>query len=138
MNIDFNSYSIKELSELNHQLVEHIRLRRQRESQQVMHKFDLGDLVCFENDYGEVIEGRIIRFNQKSVTIEKDCGHSWRVSPQLLEKVIESKNVKEKKIIQDIEVLKEAVAKVTNYPNASRNSPCPCGSGKKYKRCCLQ
>lgn len=23
-------------------------------------------------------------------------------------------------------------------PVASRNQPCPCGSGKKYKRCCLQ
>ena len=22
------------------------------------------------------------------------------------------------------------------YPEAGRNSPCPCGSGKKYKRCC--
>jgi len=22
-------------------------------------------------------------------------------------------------------------------PKISRNSPCPCGSGKKYKRCCL-
>ncbi|MGE5310910.1 MAG: SEC-C metal-binding domain-containing protein [Nitrospirota bacterium] len=21
---------------------------------------------------------------------------------------------------------------------ASRNAPCPCGSGKKYKRCCLR
>src|SRR5688572_20760612 len=21
-------------------------------------------------------------------------------------------------------------------PSVSRNSPCPCGSGKKYKRCC--
>jgi uncharacterized protein len=22
-------------------------------------------------------------------------------------------------------------------PNVGRNDPCPCGSGKKYKRCCL-
>ena len=22
-------------------------------------------------------------------------------------------------------------------PQAGRNDPCPCGSGKKYKRCCL-
>ncbi|HDO1324238.1 MULTISPECIES: SEC-C metal-binding domain-containing protein [Aeromonas] len=21
--------------------------------------------------------------------------------------------------------------------NADRNNPCPCGSGKKYKQCCL-
>src|SRR5258706_15656101 len=23
-------------------------------------------------------------------------------------------------------------------PTVGRNEPCPCGSGKKYKRCCLQ
>nr|WP_283777790.1 SEC-C metal-binding domain-containing protein [Sansalvadorimonas sp. 2012CJ34-2] len=22
-------------------------------------------------------------------------------------------------------------------PKAGRNDPCPCGSGKKYKKCCL-
>jgi len=22
-------------------------------------------------------------------------------------------------------------------PKIGRNSPCPCGSGKKYKKCCL-
>ncbi|MBM3811243.1 MAG: hypothetical protein FJW20_06355 [Acidimicrobiia bacterium] len=22
------------------------------------------------------------------------------------------------------------------HPTAPRNSPCPCGSGRKYKRCC--
>lgn len=24
----------------------------------------------------------------------------------------------------------------TDVPQAGRNAPCPCGSGKKYKRCC--
>lgn len=24
-----------------------------------------------------------------------------------------------------------------NKPNVGRNSPCPCGSGKKYKKCCI-
>jgi preprotein translocase subunit SecA len=26
----------------------------------------------------------------------------------------------------------------TEVPRAGRNAPCPCGSGKKYKKCCLQ
>ncbi|MFT5730438.1 MAG: hypothetical protein ACI8PB_004618 [Desulforhopalus sp.] len=30
-----------------------------------------------------------------------------------------------------------AITKVTNSPSVSRKSPCPCGSGKKYKNCCL-
>lgn len=23
------------------------------------------------------------------------------------------------------------------YPNAKRNEPCPCGSGRKFKKCCF-
>ncbi|MFC3120902.1 SEC-C metal-binding domain-containing protein [Agaribacter flavus] len=26
---------------------------------------------------------------------------------------------------------------VTNRPKVGRNEPCPCGSGKKFKKCCL-
>jgi hypothetical protein len=26
---------------------------------------------------------------------------------------------------------------VRKQPNTGRNDPCPCGSGKKYKKCCL-
>jgi hypothetical protein len=56
-----------------------------------MERFELGDLVSFENDYGEIIEGRIERFNEKSITIKMpDCNHTWRVAPQLLSRVIES------------------------------------------------
>lgn len=27
---------------------------------------------------------------------------------------------------------------VREYPKIRRNDPCPCGSGKKYKNCCLE
>ncbi len=27
-------------------------------------------------------------------------------------------------------------APTKNYPGTGRNAPCPCGSGRKYKRCC--
>ena len=40
--------------------------------------------------------------------------------------------------IRDLEILlekKEACAAVSQK-QASRNDPCPCGSGKKYKKCC--
>jgi len=26
---------------------------------------------------------------------------------------------------------------VLKYPGTKRNAPCPCGSGKKYKKCCI-
>lgn len=28
-------------------------------------------------------------------------------------------------------------APVSSEPKVGRNDPCPCGSGKKYKKCCL-
>ncbi|PJD00044.1 hypothetical protein GQ37_005775 [Janthinobacterium sp. BJB1] len=26
---------------------------------------------------------------------------------------------------------------ISHFGKIGRNNPCPCGSGKKYKRCCL-
>ncbi len=33
--------------------------------------------------------------------------------------------------------LLQSAASFGEEPRRSRNDPCPCGSGKKYKRCCL-
>jgi len=135
IDIDFNKHTIEQLRALNHDLVDHMRLRQQRESQQVMHKFNLGDQVCFENSYGEIVEGKIIRFNQKSVTVEKERGHTWRVSPQFLEKVVASSA---SKTVKDIQMqASEVISRVGQSQDIGKNSPCICGSGKKYKRCCL-
>jgi uncharacterized protein YecA (UPF0149 family) len=30
------------------------------------------------------------------------------------------------------------IASATGAPTVGRNDPCPCGSGKKFKKCCLQ
>jgi hypothetical protein len=41
--------------------------------------------------------------------------------------------------VEVVQVKKEAVALNSNsspYKGVSRNAPCPCGSGKKYKHCC--
>jgi hypothetical protein len=35
-----------------------------------------------------------------------------------------------------IEYNKNILANSTSSPKVGRNAPCPCGSGKKYKRCC--
>jgi SWIM/SEC-C metal-binding protein len=47
-------------------------------------------------------------------------------------------NPEEEENIVDLEILQsktEVTAAVTTK-QASRNDPCPCGSGKKYKKCC--
>jgi len=30
------------------------------------------------------------------------------------------------------------MTKINESPKVGRNDPCPCGSGKKYKKCCMQ
>jgi len=39
-------------------------------------------------------------------------------------------------IIENIQA-KKPEQEVTTGPKVGRNEPCPCGSGKKYKKCCL-
>jgi SWIM/SEC-C metal-binding protein len=38
--------------------------------------------------------------------------------------------------IADLTRLQNPVATVTTAPKPGRNEPCPCGSGKKFKKCC--
>ncbi len=35
-----------------------------------------------------------------------------------------------------LQVYKKAKIVVRDQPKIGRNDPCPCGSGKKYKKCC--
>ena len=132
INFDFNRYSIEELLELNGKLIEHVRLREQRESQQEMDNFDLGETVCFKARGGDIVEAKIISFNKKTITVERECGHRWRISPQLLEKVV----AHEKKSDHVVAINRSGV-EVTSSEKFSRNAPCPCGSGRKFKRCCI-
>jgi len=38
--------------------------------------------------------------------------------------------------IKDLEFLQNKNVKTVTKPLAGRNDPCPCGSGKKFKKCC--
>lgn len=40
--------------------------------------------------------------------------------------------------IRDLEILQNKVVTAVSTKKANRNDPCPCGSGKKYKKCCGQ
>jgi hypothetical protein len=41
-------------------------------------------------------------------------------------------------ILYDEKTILENSVPVSSLPSAGRNDPCPCGSGKKYKKCCLR
>ena len=36
----------------------------------------------------------------------------------------------------DTSSLKKSISNRNSTPKIGRNDPCPCGSGKKYKKCC--
>ena len=40
--------------------------------------------------------------------------------------------------VSDVERLLTPRATVTDKPKVGRNDPCPCGSGLKFKKCCLK
>jgi hypothetical protein len=41
-------------------------------------------------------------------------------------------------ILYDENTILENSVPVSSLPSVGRNDPCPCGSGKKYKKCCLR
>lgn len=55
--------------------------------------------------------------------------HGW--------KVIVGMEPDEPEDVSDVErLLTGSTTTVVSKPKIGRNAPCPCGSGKKYKRCC--
>lgn len=92
-------------------------------------------------------------FGSKDLSIIKEmqgpvlntASHQSKLAPNLLELIKENVlNDKSyvKRLIRHYQIFRKTVAdeKITNviaFPNTGRNEPCPCGSGKKYKKCCL-
>ncbi|MBF8275011.1 MAG: motif domain protein [Candidatus Brocadiaceae bacterium] len=54
--------------------------------------------------------------------------------PKLNKRTYEETEVEEA-VEKDVEEVLEPI--VNNMPKVGRNEPCPCGSGKKYKKCCM-
>ena len=84
--IDLSGYTETELIELNHRVIEHLRILRQSRVSATMTEFWLGDRVSFQPECGHEVVGTIVRLNRKSVTIATAEGVQWRVAPVLLKK----------------------------------------------------
>jgi uncharacterized protein YchJ len=44
--------------------------------------------------------------------------------------------IKRKRYVAELAATRAACRSPVAAPRAGRNEPCPCGSGKKFKRCC--
>lgn len=83
---------IKDLSEeelvyLNRLIVERLKLISQAKSTFEMAKFNIGELVQFEDNDGKTISGRVIKLNKKTISILTDERQRWNVAPILLRSV---------------------------------------------------
>lgn len=77
----------EQLRELNHKIIERLKLINRAYSTIQVAKFNLGDRVYFEHN-GRKLIGTVVRLNQKSVSVELENNQEWRVAPQLLKKII--------------------------------------------------
>jgi hypothetical protein len=105
MPIDIDGLSLEELVQLNHRVVERIKMLQAMQAHVDMMAFNLGARVSFDTQDGRQL-GTLVKYNRKTVTVLGDDGRQWRVSPGLLSPVKDvevtagtgqSKKVREKK-----------------------------------------
>jgi len=86
MPIDIDGLSLEELMQLNHRVVERIKMLQSMQAHVDMMAFNLGTKVSFETDHGRVV-GTLVKYNRKTVNVVTDDGRQYRVSPGLLSAV---------------------------------------------------
>lgn len=84
MTIDIDKLTEAELVDLNHRVVERLRLIRQLRSHKAMLEFRIGDRVVFEPPDRPIQRGTITRYNRNTVSVVTTSGQRWTVAPSLL------------------------------------------------------
>ncbi len=92
--IDIDRLTEAELIDLNHRIVERLRLLQHMRAHVDMLEFRIGERVTFTPDGRGPVQGMLVRYNRKSVTVVTDDGHRWNVSPSLLSRKAAPGNAK--------------------------------------------
>jgi hypothetical protein len=82
--INIDHLTEAELIDLNHRIVERLRIMSQLRAHKAMMEFRIGDRVMFEPEGRAPVYGMLTRYNKKSVTVITDDGHRWNVAPRFL------------------------------------------------------
>lgn len=82
--INIDHLTEAELIDLNHRVVERLRLLHQLHAHKAMLEFRIGDRLAFDPQGGSPVAGVLTRYNKKTVTVLTDAGERWNVSPRLL------------------------------------------------------
>jgi len=86
MRVNIDQLTEQELLDLNRRIVERLRMIHQMNAHVRMLEFSIGERVWFQTDQNNSVEGTLVRYNKKSVTIVSDDGGRWTVSPARLRK----------------------------------------------------
>lgn len=74
MNLEIDQLTEEELIELNHKIVERLRLLEQMRAHGAMMQFSIGQRVSFDDSGGRSVRGALTRYNKKTVTVISDDG----------------------------------------------------------------
>ena len=86
MPVDIDGLSLEELMQLNHRVVERIKMLQAMQAHVDMMAFNLGAKVSFDTDEGRIV-GTLVKYNRKTVNVLTDDGRHYRVTPGLLSAV---------------------------------------------------
>ena len=84
MKIDIDRLSEADLVDLNHRIVERLRLLQQMRSHVQMLEFKIGERVQFQPDGHPPVTGVLTRYNRKTVSVIAETGQQWNAAPQFL------------------------------------------------------
>ncbi|MBU5256000.1 preprotein translocase subunit SecA [Tissierella praeacuta] len=89
--------------------------------------------------YGQ--EDPVRAYQNEGFDMFNEMTHSiWEDTVRFLYQVINPEKIQRKRVAEPIATNADEVSKtiVNKEKKIGRNDPCPCGSGKKYKKCCGQ
>lgn len=126
-------FYIKPLEKLKKYMKENLNLKEEKLNE-VMYSTSCLMKNAFSVDYiFQDIKGRIYLKNEEIERNIKDI--ITEINNNIEKWCLRGHSITEIKLKED--KIYEKVEKVNHKGKIGRNDPCPCGSGKKYKKCCL-
>jgi hypothetical protein len=105
--INIDQLTEAELVDLNRRIVERLRMLHQMHAHVRMLEFAIGERVSFQADPRGVVEGTLVRYNKKSVTVVTDNGEKWTVSPGFLRRPAKARSAGDSAKIIDAEEIRD-------------------------------
>jgi hypothetical protein len=112
MPIDIDRLNYEQLIDLNNRVVARLKFLEQMQAHSAMLEFRVGERVAFQPPGQGELQGVLVKYNQKTVTVLTDAGQSWKVAPGFLRKAPSKPAVQPATAQPD----KPTSGKVVNWP----------------------